>query len=182
MREIERARLRARAILAAATSLIVAGACKKDGPPQAPPPPDVAVVQVEPHRLPTSFDITGEVYPYRRVEVRAREDGVIEERPFTEGATVKPGQVLYRLDRVRPRSGVSERAGALSERQAHSRPARAAGAAERRGAAGRGQRTCQFRVRRRATSPKRRRIWTTSSCAPKSAVAWAAPTWKSEAV
>ena len=102
MREIERARLRARTILAAATSLIVAGACKKDGPPQAPPPPEVAVVQVEPHRVPTSFDITGEVYPYRRVEVRARIDGVIEERPFTEGASVKPGQVLYRLDRIRP--------------------------------------------------------------------------------
>ena len=61
MREIERVRLGARAILAAATSLIVAGACKKDGAPQAPPPPDVAVVQVEPHRVATSFDITGEV-------------------------------------------------------------------------------------------------------------------------
>jgi membrane fusion protein, multidrug efflux system len=102
VKESERARLRARTILAAATSLIVAGACKKDGPPQAPPPPEVAVVQVEPQRVPTSFDITGEVYPYRRVEVRARIDGVIEARPFTEGASVKPGQVLYRLDRVRP--------------------------------------------------------------------------------
>ncbi len=102
MREIERARHRGRTIFAAATSLIVAGACNKGGPPQAPPPPEVAVVDVEPQRVPTSFDISGEVYPYRRVEVRAREDGVIEERPFTEGATVKPGQVLYRLDRVRP--------------------------------------------------------------------------------
>jgi membrane fusion protein (multidrug efflux system) len=58
------------------------------------------VVQVEPGRLPTAFDITGEVQPYRRVEVRARVDGVIESRPFTEGSVVKPGQVLYRLDRV----------------------------------------------------------------------------------
>ena len=39
--------------------------------------------------------------PIKRVEVRARVDGVIEARPFTEGALVKPGQVLYRLERVR---------------------------------------------------------------------------------
>jgi membrane fusion protein (multidrug efflux system) len=102
VREIDRARLRARMILAAAAALVVAGACKRGGPPQAPPPPEVAVVQVEPHRVPTSFDITGEVYPYRRVDVRARIDGVIEARPFIEGTTVKPGQVLYRLDRIRP--------------------------------------------------------------------------------
>jgi len=95
-------RRRARKLLLPATALIVVGGCKKDGARQAPPPPEVAVVQVEPRRLPTAFDITGEVYPYRRVEVRARIDGVIEQRPFSEGATVKPGQVLYRLDRVRP--------------------------------------------------------------------------------
>jgi membrane fusion protein (multidrug efflux system) len=29
-------------------------------------------------------------------------DGIVEARPFTEGATVKPGQVLYRIDPVRP--------------------------------------------------------------------------------
>jgi membrane fusion protein (multidrug efflux system) len=81
---------------------VLVGACRKEAPPQAPPPPEVAVVQIEPRRVPTSFDFTGEVQPYRRVEVRARVDGVIEARPFTEGATVKPGQVLYRLDRVRP--------------------------------------------------------------------------------
>jgi membrane fusion protein (multidrug efflux system) len=88
--------------LGAAAVLLVAGACKKNGTPPAPPPPEVAVVTLQPQRLPTSFEFTGEVQPYRRVEVRARVDGVIEARPFTEGAVVKPGQVLYRLDRVRP--------------------------------------------------------------------------------
>jgi membrane fusion protein (multidrug efflux system) len=87
-------------IFVAAAALSVAAGCKKNAPPPAPPPPEVAVVQVEPGRLPTAFDFTGEVQPYRRVEVRARVDGVIESRPFTEGSVVKPGQVLYRLDRV----------------------------------------------------------------------------------
>ena len=103
MREIDRARLRARTVFAA-TAFIVAGACKQGGPPPAPPPPEVAVVQLQPRRVATSFDITGEVYPYRRVQVRARVEGVIVGRPFTEGAAVKPGQVLYRLDGVQPQA------------------------------------------------------------------------------
>ena len=59
-------------------------------------------MQVQPQRLPTSFEFTGEVQPYRRVEVRSRIDGIIEARPFTEGSVVKPGQVLYRIERIRP--------------------------------------------------------------------------------
>lgn len=102
MRETGGARSRALTIGVAAASLSLVGACKKDAAPPAPPPPEVAVVQVQPHRVPTSFEFTGEVWPYRRIEVRARVDGVIEARPFTEGSVVKPGQVLYRLDRVRP--------------------------------------------------------------------------------
>ena len=73
MRQTGRARQRARAIAAGAA--VLAGACKKDPPPPAPPPPEVAVVQVEPRRVPTAYDFTGEVQPYRRVEVRARVDG-----------------------------------------------------------------------------------------------------------
>jgi membrane fusion protein, multidrug efflux system len=101
VRDWEGARRGARTIVAGVAAAVVAAGCRKDPAPQAPPPPEVAVVQVEPRRVPTSYDFTGEVQPYRRVEVRARVDGVIEARPFTEGTTVKPGQVLYRLDRVR---------------------------------------------------------------------------------
>ena len=100
--ETGQARRRARAIAAALAAAALAAACKKEAAPPPPPPPEVAVVQVEPRRVPTAYEFTGEVQPYRRVEVRSRVDGVIESRPFTEGATVKPGQVLYRLDRVRP--------------------------------------------------------------------------------
>jgi membrane fusion protein, multidrug efflux system len=94
--------VRRRALTTAVAALALAGACKKNAAPPTPPPPEVAVVQVQAQRLPTSFEFTGEVQPYRRVEVRARVDGVIESRPFTEGSVVKPGQVLYRLDRITP--------------------------------------------------------------------------------
>ena len=115
---------------------MLAGACKKDAPPPAPPAPEVAVVKVEPKRVPTSYQFTGEVQPYRRVEVRARTDGVIEARPFTEGATVKPGQVLYRIDPVRPEAAYRSAPGPTPERAADPRPARAAARTERGRAAG----------------------------------------------
>jgi membrane fusion protein (multidrug efflux system) len=100
--EMNGPRIRGCAAIVAAGALFVVAACKKSAAPPAPPPPEVAVVEVQPQRLPTSFEYTGEVQPYRRVEVRGRVEGVIEARPFTEGSVVKPGQILYRLDRVQP--------------------------------------------------------------------------------
>lgn len=78
-----------------------AAACRPKAAPPAPPPPEVAVVTVTPGSVAQSFELTGEVVPFRRVEVRSRVEGIIEARPFVEGAQVRPGQVLYRLDRVR---------------------------------------------------------------------------------
>src|SRR5262245_49374284 len=87
-------------------SLLVAGAlattaCGKPAPRGAPPPPEVSIVSVTPHSVPVSYEFSGQVVPYRRVEVRARVDGIILERPFTEGQLVTPGQLLYRLDPVK---------------------------------------------------------------------------------
>jgi membrane fusion protein (multidrug efflux system) len=93
-----------RSVLAVALLGAIAGiaGCKNGGgAPPAPPPAEVSVVSLAPTRLPLTYEFVGEVQPTRRVEVRARVDGVIEARPFTEGAFVKPGDVLYRLERVR---------------------------------------------------------------------------------
>ncbi len=86
----------------AATVLVAGAACGGGAPPQrAFPPADVGVVTVEPQTLPQTYDLVGDVEPSRRTEVRARVEGVILERPFTEGAAVTAGQVLFRLDRVK---------------------------------------------------------------------------------
>lgn len=89
-----------RMALALAAAPLALAACKKDQPPPAPPPPEVAVVTLQPAPVPESYELAAEVTPYRRVEVRSRVDGVIVARPFTEGATVKQGQVLYRIDPI----------------------------------------------------------------------------------
>jgi membrane fusion protein (multidrug efflux system) len=91
--------------VAAAAAMIVlplfAAACHKDVQPPAPPPPEVGVVVVQPASVAEPYEIAGQVTPFRRVEVRARAEGVITSRPFTEGSLVPKGKVLYTLDRVK---------------------------------------------------------------------------------
>ncbi len=92
-----------RVALAATGLLLVLSACARKGAggQQGFPPSMVSVLTVEPATVPETFEFPGRVEPYRRVEVRSRVDGIIEERPFTEGALVHPGDLLYRLDKVR---------------------------------------------------------------------------------
>jgi membrane fusion protein (multidrug efflux system) len=86
----------------AAAGIVAASACRGGGSPRGGfPPAEVAIVTVSPHTVQESFEFPGEVQPYRRVEVRARVEGIVEARPFTEGAMVKSGDLLYRLDKVR---------------------------------------------------------------------------------
>ncbi len=88
--------------LTVAALAVAIGACNRsNATPPAPPPAEVGVIAVKERTLPLSYEFVGEVQPIRRVEVRARVEGVIESRPFTEGSLVKAGQVLYRLERVR---------------------------------------------------------------------------------
>ena len=88
--------------LSAVLLAVAVAACNNsNASPPAPPPAEVGVMVVEGRTLPLSYEFVGEVQPIKRVEVRARIDGVIESRPFTEGSLVKAGQVLYRLERVR---------------------------------------------------------------------------------
>ena len=100
--EFQPARGRLLAMLAVLLAPLAAAGCHDSAAtPSAPPPPEVGVVTVAPRPLPLSYEFVGEVQPIRRVEVRARVDGVIESRPFTEGSFVKAGDVLYRLERIR---------------------------------------------------------------------------------
>lgn len=97
---------------------VLAAACNNsNASPPAPPPAEVGVITVEPRTLPLEYEFVGEVQPIKRVEVRARVDGVIEERPFTEGSLVKRGQVLYRLERVRSEAAYRSASARLANAQ-----------------------------------------------------------------
>jgi membrane fusion protein (multidrug efflux system) len=88
--------------LALITLFAATSACNK-APAKAfvPPPTQVGIVTIAPTTIPEAYEFVGQVSPFRRVEVRSRVEGIITERPFTEGSLVTKGQVLYRLDVVR---------------------------------------------------------------------------------
>ncbi|MDR2876189.1 MAG: efflux RND transporter periplasmic adaptor subunit [Methylobacillus sp.] len=62
------------------------------------PPPEVSVMPITPADVPVSFEYIGQTAGSREVEVRARVTGYVEKRLYAEGALVKAGQPLFRLD------------------------------------------------------------------------------------
>lgn len=84
----------------------------------APPPVEVGVVEMRQADVPLPLTYAGRVAGFRNVEIRAQVGGIILKREFMEGATVKQGDVLFRID---PRSyqAALDRANAqLSQAQA----------------------------------------------------------------
>jgi membrane fusion protein, multidrug efflux system len=76
------------------------GACsdRKAATKAAPPPPRVEVITLTSQTVPVVREYVGSVTAYRSVEVRARVEGILEKRFFTEGKPVKKGELLYRID------------------------------------------------------------------------------------
>ncbi len=68
----------------------------REAPP--PPPAEVTVVETEPKDTPVAMEFVGKTASSRRVEIRSRIEGFLEERLFDEGTLVEEGQVLYQMD------------------------------------------------------------------------------------
>ncbi len=91
------------AIFAAMLVLAACGA-KEGGAPQAPaggaapPPPEVDVVTVSTGTATLTQDLPGRLEAHRTAQVRARVEGIIEKRLFTEGSDVKAGDTLFQID------------------------------------------------------------------------------------
>jgi len=66
----------------------------------APPPqtPEVGVVTVQPQAVPVVTELPGRTSAFLVAQVRARVDGIVLRREFTEGTQVKAGQRLYKID------------------------------------------------------------------------------------
>ena len=64
----------------------------------APPPAEVDVITVTAGSATITQDLPGRLLAYRTAQVRARVEGVIEQRLFTEGSDIKAGTPLFRID------------------------------------------------------------------------------------
>jgi len=77
----------------------MAAACGKDEPRVKPPPPvEVGTVEVRPQRVLLTTELPGRTSAVRAAEVRARVDGIVQKRLYTEGADVREGQQLFQID------------------------------------------------------------------------------------
>jgi len=63
-----------------------------------PPPPEVEVITVTAGNATLTQDLPGRAQAYRTAQVRARVDGVVEQRLFREGSEVKADTPLFRID------------------------------------------------------------------------------------
>ncbi|WP_193098954.1 efflux RND transporter periplasmic adaptor subunit [Burkholderia sp. Z1] len=86
-----------RLITVAAAAVFLAACGKKES---APPPqtPEVGVVTVQPQSVPVFTELPGRTSAFLVAQVRARVDGIVLRREFTEGTDVKAGQRLYKID------------------------------------------------------------------------------------
>jgi len=62
------------------------------------PPPPVSVAKVQMEDMTIREDYAGRVRGAREVAVRARVEGVLEERLYDEGTVVEQGEPLFRID------------------------------------------------------------------------------------
>lgn len=67
-------------------------------PTSAAPPPEVEVLAIVSGNATYTQDLAGRVQAYRIAQVRARVDGVVEQRLFREGSEVKAGEPLFHID------------------------------------------------------------------------------------
>lgn len=81
-------------------------------------PPVVEVLQVQPRPLAVVAELPGRIEPVRVAEVRARVAGIVLSRDFQEGADVKAGEVLFRIDPQPLRAALSRAQGELARAEA----------------------------------------------------------------
>ena len=84
----------------AAAALLTACGAKDGAAPggHAMPPPMVGVVTVALQPVAVQTELPGRVEALRTAQVRARVNGVVLKRLFTEGGEVKAGQALFQID------------------------------------------------------------------------------------
>lgn len=92
------------AVLISAIALVLGAACGESEPNRASAsaaaakPPEVGVITVQPQPVTLTKELPGRTSAFRVAEVRARVNGIVLKRLFTEGSDVKEGQPLFKID------------------------------------------------------------------------------------
>jgi membrane fusion protein (multidrug efflux system) len=92
--------------------------CSKATPPAAPPPPEVTIVTVASQPVMNVIELPGRLQAVRTAEVRARVDGIVQRRLYTEGTDVYAGQPLFAIDPRQLRAQLSASEASLARARA----------------------------------------------------------------
>jgi len=87
-------------------------------------PLEVSVLTVAPCSVTLTQDLPGRISAFRVAEVRARVNGIVLRRLFTEGADVKEGQLLYEIDPAPYQAALDSTLGTLARAEANVATAR----------------------------------------------------------
>lgn len=108
--------------LATALSAALLAGCNSSAAPTggpAPGPAEVGVVILQPRPLTLTAELPGRTVSTVVAEVRPQVGGILRERLFVEGADVKAGQLLYRIDPASYRATYDSARAALVKAQAN---------------------------------------------------------------
>ncbi len=106
------------ALATAITAAALLSACGKDPKPAPPAVPEVAILTMATTNVALNIALPGRTAPFLLAEVRARVDGIVQERRFTEGADVRKGEPLYLIDPAPYRAAVKSAEAELQRAQA----------------------------------------------------------------
>jgi len=98
-------------------SLLIAG-CSREAPPPVPRVVDVTALTATPRNAAAVFEFVGQTQSSREVEIRARVDGFLDKRVYTEGSLVREGQTLFLMDRKPFEASLQQARGELAQQQA----------------------------------------------------------------
>ncbi|WP_321796767.1 efflux RND transporter periplasmic adaptor subunit [Caballeronia sp. J97] len=107
-----------RLVAVAAIASLSLVACKKPAPETQKPAVDVTVVTVTAQSTPVDFEFTAQTQSSREVEIRARVDGFLEKRMYTEGSLVSANQVMFIMDKRPFEAALQTAKGSLAQQQA----------------------------------------------------------------
>jgi membrane fusion protein (multidrug efflux system) len=102
-----------------ASALALAGCGDSKPPAQAQgPAPAVTVVKIATEEVRPTSTFTGRIEAKDKIDLRARVDGFLEKRLFTEGADVKEGDLLFVIEQGMYKAAVEEAKGGLARAEA----------------------------------------------------------------
>jgi membrane fusion protein (multidrug efflux system) len=97
---------------------LLANCGKQEPKSEARPASEVTAMTVTPQDTPVSYEFVGQTQSSHQVQIRARVNGFLEKRVYTEGATVKAGSVMFQQDTKPFQAQLDVALGGLAEQQA----------------------------------------------------------------